>query len=145
MKSSLTMEESVSFHKLSWNHLQGTSPKSTVDMITDRRLFWGQLIQITDTESFCLKSWFPLQETDLQESWQDSLSLQVQMYPWIPTMKFSITDTDFGRETNYYCNHFGYNGPAKNTSHMHCNAPPICVAKYFQYSSHAYRGTPYGG
>ena len=38
----------------------------------------------------------------------EKLSLQTQLLPWIPI--YSITDTDFGLETNQFCNHFGYNG-----------------------------------
>ena len=36
----------------------------------------------------------------------------MQIFPRIPLF-FSIADTDFGLETNQFCNAFGYNGKCK--------------------------------
>ena len=40
------------------------------------------------------------------------LSLQIQIIAWSP-INF-ITDTDFGLETNLFCDNFGHNGTEPN-------------------------------
>ena len=51
----------------------------------------------------------------------------------------SITDTDFGLETNGFCNHFGYNGKACSLSA--CSSEPkvvtlkICASKTWSLAS----------
>ena len=54
-------------------------------MIADRRLFWGQLLPITDTESCCQKNKLLLQgQIKFVGMSAKNLSLQIQILFWIP-------------------------------------------------------------
>ena len=75
-------------------------------LITDKHFFWGELIYKYRYRTLP-EELISVTETDLWEfrekisHYRYRLSLEFQLK--------SITDADFGLETNYFCNHYGYN------------------------------------
>ena len=77
-------------------------------LIADRHPFWGKWISNYRYRIVLPEELISMTETDL---WECQQKISHYRYRFsLESKLISITATDFGLKTNWFCNHFGYNG-----------------------------------